>query len=79
MSEKTDKKRNHQLKIQKNQILKIHHWLKKRGKKSAENPSTKTGNAPEPAAKRPRVASKRNTISTEEPATASTEHVDIGI
>ncbi|EFX67563.1 hypothetical protein DAPPUDRAFT_330918 [Daphnia pulex] len=49
---------------------------KKRGKKNAENPSTEIGNAPEPAAKRPRVASKRTATSTEEPTTASTEHAD---
>ncbi len=72
------KKRNDQLEIQKKHT-KNPPSAKKRGKKNAENPSTETGNAPEPAAKRPSVASKRKAISTEESATASTEHVDKGI
>ncbi|XP_046457177.1 serine/arginine repetitive matrix protein 2-like isoform X4 [Daphnia pulex] len=45
----------------------------KRGKKEAGNP---TDNAAEPAAKRPRVASKRKAILTEKAATASTEDAD---
>ncbi|XP_046447115.1 nucleolar and coiled-body phosphoprotein 1-like isoform X2 [Daphnia pulex] len=49
---------------------------KKRGTKNDESPSTETGDSPEPAAKRPIVASERKTISAEEPATSSTEHVD---
>jgi hypothetical protein len=52
---------------------------KKRGTKNDESPSTETGDSPEPAAKRPIVASERKTISAEEPATSSTEHVDKGI
>jgi hypothetical protein len=50
-----------------------------RGKTNAESRSTETGDSPEPAAKRPIVASERKTISAEEPATSSTEHVDKGI
>ncbi|XP_046447111.1 nucleolar protein dao-5-like isoform X6 [Daphnia pulex] len=49
---------------------------KKRGKTNAESRSTETGDSPEPAAKRPMVASERKTISAEEPATSSTEHLD---
>ncbi|XP_046645183.1 uncharacterized protein LOC124335773 isoform X2 [Daphnia pulicaria] len=45
----------------------------KRGKKEAGNP---TDNAAEPAAKRPRVASKRKAILTEKAATPSTEDAD---
>jgi hypothetical protein len=48
----------------------------KRGKKEAGNP---TDNAAEPAAKRPRVASKRKAILTEKAATPSTEDADDGI
>jgi hypothetical protein len=52
---------------------------KKRGTKNDESPSTETGDSPEPAAKRPMVALERKAISSEEPATSSTEHVDKGI
>ncbi len=43
--------------------------LSEKGDKKTKPPATKrkTGNAAEPAAKRPRVASKRAAISTEEP------------
>ncbi len=52
---------------------------KKRGTKKAKRPSTETGDSTEPAAKRPRVASERKAISSEESATSSTKHVDKGI